>query len=206
MVVALWVTILFVLYQTWPFVPDAGIKVVLVLSAAAVLVFNTAAIVAMMKNYKLDKDFIYGLDIKHLDEIRNRRKREGETAWHATRRRIRARPGRSLTSPSSSSPSSCALWLPLKLGLAGAAKSIDKIDSPDLGGAQAERHDGRASGKSSATRPRPPTTSSRTGSTTSIDWPTLLVMAVVLVGYFVFLFRASDREYREVIDEKFDDK
>ena len=31
-------------------------------------------------------------------------------------------------------------------------------------------------------------------------------MAAVLIGYFVFLFRASDREYREVIDEKFDDK
>jgi hypothetical protein len=27
-----------------------------------------------------------------------------------------------------------------------------------------------------------------------------------LVGYFVFLFRASDKEYREVIDEKFNGK
>ena len=31
-------------------------------------------------------------------------------------------------------------------------------------------------------------------------------MAAVLIAYFVFLFRASDREYRDVINEKFDDK
>ncbi len=72
MVVVLWVTILFVLFETWPFVPDTGIKVVLVLSAAAVLIFNTAAILAMIKNYKVDKEFIYALDIKHYDENRNR--------------------------------------------------------------------------------------------------------------------------------------
>ena len=60
-----------------------------------------------------------------------------------------------------------ALWLPLKLGLAGAAKAIDKIDAADLGGAGPERHHGGRSGKSSATRQRPRTTSSRTGSTTS---------------------------------------
>ena len=40
----------------------------------------------------------------------------------------------------------------------------------------------------------------------NIDWPTLIIMVAVLIGYFVFLFRASDREYREVIAEKFDDK
>ena len=33
-----------------------------------------------------------------------------------------------------------------------------------------------------------------------------LGVGIVLVGYFVFLFRASDREYREVIAEKFDGK
>lgn len=72
LVVLLWLTILFVLYQTWPFIPHGGIKTVLVLAAAAVLVFNTAAILAMLKNYKADKDFIYGLDIKHYDATRNR--------------------------------------------------------------------------------------------------------------------------------------
>jgi hypothetical protein len=31
----------------------------------------------------------------------------------------------------------------------------------------------------------------------------LLVMAVVVVGYFVMVFRLSEKEYREVISEKF---
>ena len=31
-------------------------------------------------------------------------------------------------------------------------------------------------------------------------------MAAVLIGYFVFLFRASDKEYRDVIAEKFNEK
>ena len=72
MVVVLWVTILFVLFQTWPFIPDQGIRVVVVIAAAAVLIFNTAAILAMIRNYQVDKDFIYGLDIKHYDASRNR--------------------------------------------------------------------------------------------------------------------------------------
>lgn len=45
----------------------------LLLSAAVVLIFNTAAIVAMVRHYQSDKDFIYGLDIKHTDANRNRR-------------------------------------------------------------------------------------------------------------------------------------
>jgi len=34
--------------------------------------------------------------------------------------------------------------------------------------------------------------------------PRLLVMAVVVIGYFVLIVRLSDREYRDVIAEKFD--
>jgi len=37
----------------------------------------------------------------------------------------------------------------------------------------------------------------------TIDWLQLIIMTVVIAGYFSFLFRASDKEYREVIDEKF---
>jgi hypothetical protein len=98
-----------------------------------------------------------------------------------------------------------ALWLPLKLGLAGAAKSIDALDAKTW----------EALGQN-------PTMASiweKLGYTPEtahdviqnrfhyvIDWPTLVIMAAVLIGYFVFLFRASDREYRDVISEKFDDK
>jgi hypothetical protein len=97
-----------------------------------------------------------------------------------------------------------ALWLPLKLGLAGAAKSIDKIDNPTwdllqqtpaqvaqwekLGYDVAKAHDVIQNKFHYV-----------------VDWKTLIVMTIVLVGYFVFLFRASDKEYRQVIAEKFSD-
>lgn len=37
----------------------------------------------------------------------------------------------------------------------------------------------------------------------TIDPLALIVTAIVIIGYFVFLFRASDKEYREVLREKF---
>ena len=73
LVALLWIAILFVLFMSWPYIPDAGIKTVVVLAAAAVLIFNTASIAAMVKHYEEDKEFIYGLDIKHLDESRENR-------------------------------------------------------------------------------------------------------------------------------------
>lgn len=72
-VVALWAVILFVLFMSWPHIPDQGVRIVVVLAAAAVLIFNTASVMAMLRNYGEDKDFIYGLDIKHLDEMRKGR-------------------------------------------------------------------------------------------------------------------------------------
>ena len=37
----------------------------------------------------------------------------------------------------------------------------------------------------------------------SIDWSMLLLTALVVIGYFSFLVRASDKELREVINERF---
>mgnify|MGYP006319568207 FL=1 len=70
----LWIAILFVLFMTWPFIPDAGIKTAVVLAAAGVLIFNTASIATMVRHYEADKEFIYGLDIKHLYESRKNRR------------------------------------------------------------------------------------------------------------------------------------
>lgn len=68
-VAALWVVVLFVLVMSWPYIPDNGVRIVALVAAAAVLIFNTASIGAMVKHYQEDKEFIYGLDIKHLDEM-----------------------------------------------------------------------------------------------------------------------------------------
>lgn len=74
-VAALWLVIIYVFFQVWPLIPPqhSGLGVVLVIAALAVLIFNTASIAAMVKHYAEDKDFIYGLDIRHLDEMRARK-------------------------------------------------------------------------------------------------------------------------------------
>ena len=72
LIVLLWVTILFVLIMTWPIIPLPGIKFVVVLAAAALLLFIAGAIIAMIRHYREDKTFIYTLDIENLDRHRNK--------------------------------------------------------------------------------------------------------------------------------------
>ena len=69
-VVGLWVAMIFVAIATWNLAPDGGSRVLLLIGGAVILVFNTAAIMAMLKHYREDRDFIYGLDIRFLDEAR----------------------------------------------------------------------------------------------------------------------------------------
>ena len=73
LVALLWIAILFVLFMSWPYIPDNGVRIVALVAAAAVLIFNTASIGAMVKHYEEDKDFIYGLDIKHLDAAKQKK-------------------------------------------------------------------------------------------------------------------------------------
>jgi hypothetical protein len=69
-VIVLWVTILFTIISIWSNIENGGIRALLLISGALVLLFNTASIVAMLRHYTNDKHFIYGLDLKHLDEMR----------------------------------------------------------------------------------------------------------------------------------------
>jgi cytochrome oxidase assembly protein ShyY1 len=98
-----------------------------------------------------------------------------------------------------------ALWLPLELKLAGAAKEVDKIENPTW--------------ESLQQTPAQVTQWEKLGYDVnkahdviqnhfhySIDWLALGVMTLVVLGYFIFLFRASDKEYRQVIAEKFGDQ
>jgi hypothetical protein len=71
LVALLWVTILSVLFLSWPYIPDANVRMVVSVGAALVLIFNTASIAAMLSHYAADKEFIYGLDIKALDAMKN---------------------------------------------------------------------------------------------------------------------------------------
>jgi hypothetical protein len=38
----------------------------------------------------------------------------------------------------------------------------------------------------------------------TIDYVGIIITAVVILGYFVFMLRMSEKEYRQVIAEKFD--
>lgn len=69
-VISLWLAMIFVAWATWSLAPDASTRALLLIGGAVILVFNTAAIMAMLKHYREDRDFMYGLDIKFLDEAR----------------------------------------------------------------------------------------------------------------------------------------
>ena len=73
-VIALWVTVLFVLGSVWSLVTIPTLRTILLISGGLVLIFNTASIWAMLRHYADDRDFIYGLDLKHLDEMRRQKR------------------------------------------------------------------------------------------------------------------------------------
>jgi hypothetical protein len=69
-VIGLWLAMMFVAAATWALAPSGQARTLLMIGGAIVLLFNTAAIVAMLRHYREDRDFMYGLDIKFLDEAR----------------------------------------------------------------------------------------------------------------------------------------
>lgn len=72
-IIGLWLSMIFVAWATWDLAPDSLARALLLIAGSIVLVFNTAAIMKMLSHYRTDRDFIYGLDIKFLDEARGRR-------------------------------------------------------------------------------------------------------------------------------------
>jgi hypothetical protein len=67
LVLALWLTIFFVMLQIRGFIPDSSIEIICWIGAGLLLLFNTASIVAMIRHYAADKAHIYAVDIRHLD-------------------------------------------------------------------------------------------------------------------------------------------
>ncbi len=99
-----------------------------------------------------------------------------------------------------------ALWLPLQAGWAGVSRAIVKIENPTweaLGQTPVQVEQWVKLGYADAAAAHDII---QNKFDYTIDWLQLVIMAAVLIGYFVFLFRASDKEYREVIDEKFNGK
>lgn len=73
LVALLWIVVAFVVIMSWPYIPDTSVRIAVLVGAAAVLVFNTASITAMISHYAEDKHFIYALDIQHLDAAKQRK-------------------------------------------------------------------------------------------------------------------------------------
>lgn len=63
----LWATYTFVFWKILPLLTDSGVLYSLAVGAGLVLLFNSAAIYAMIAHYIEDKQNIYGLDLHYLD-------------------------------------------------------------------------------------------------------------------------------------------
>jgi hypothetical protein len=99
-----------------------------------------------------------------------------------------------------------ALYLPLYLGLAGSDKVPHPVENPTwetLNQNPAEQQQWAALG---ITDPAQANEIVTARFDYSFSWTALIVMAVFVIGYFVLVVRLSDKEYREVIDERFGPK
>ncbi|MDX8521939.1 hypothetical protein [Mesorhizobium dulcispinae] len=99
-----------------------------------------------------------------------------------------------------------ALYLPLYLGFAGAAKTPSPIANPTweaLGQNPIETKQWAAIG---ITDPAVANDIINARFDYSFSWLPLIVMAVLVIGYFVLVVRLSGKEYREVIEERFGSK
>ncbi len=77
-VLLLWAAVAFVLISILNIVDDPNIRLAMYVGSGLLVLFNTASVLAMTTHYADDKDFIYGLDIKHLDANRAAERTEAE--------------------------------------------------------------------------------------------------------------------------------
>ncbi len=96
-----------------------------------------------------------------------------------------------------------ALYLPLWMGMAGAGKTVaTPVENPTwetLGQNATQAAQYEALGYT----PESAHDIILARFDYSFSWSSLIVMVVVIVGYFAILLRLSETEYREVISEKF---
>jgi len=77
-VVWLWATYAFVFFMTISQTEHAsgGVRIALIVGGLLVCIYNTGSISAMVRHYSHDKDFIYTVDLRHLDAYRASRRPE----------------------------------------------------------------------------------------------------------------------------------
>jgi hypothetical protein len=96
-----------------------------------------------------------------------------------------------------------ALFVPLKLGMSGAAKVVTTpVENPTwetLGQTAAQAAQYEALGYTPASAHD----IILARFDYSFSWGSLILMAVIIIGYFALMLRLSGQEYRDVINEKF---
>ncbi len=96
-----------------------------------------------------------------------------------------------------------ALFVPLRLGLSGAAKVVaTPVENPTwetLGQTPAQAAQYQALGYT----PDSAHDIILARFDYSFEWSSLIMMAVLIIGYFVVMLRLSAQEYKDVINEKF---
>lgn len=71
--VTVWLLYTFVFYMIMPHIKDETVLAVLLVSGGLVMLFNAAAIYAMIKHYSEDRTHIYGLDLHYQDIMKQRK-------------------------------------------------------------------------------------------------------------------------------------
>lgn len=96
-----------------------------------------------------------------------------------------------------------ALFVPLRMGLSGAAKVVaTPVENPTwetLGQTAVQAAQYEALGYTPATAHD----IILARFDYSFEWSSLILMAVLIIGYFVIMVRLSGQEYKDVINEKF---
>jgi uncharacterized membrane protein len=79
-VVAMLIVLPYVYFAVLDYMPGNGTKIVLAASCVVLLVYNVASMLALVRNYQRDKDFIYRRDVAHLTELSTARRAAKERA------------------------------------------------------------------------------------------------------------------------------
>ena len=201
-VAALWATYGFVFWKVLPLVSTPEVIYALAVSAGIVLLFNTASIVAMISHYSGDKEHIYGLDIHYLDAIAVRL-REGHMAKAPYQPPEQSKVGQIINSLFLLVLVVASL---LRAGLLRPRRrrqDDDRIPRQDLGGHGTERDHAGAVGEARL-HAGDGARHDRLAVRLRFQHAGLIVTALVVIVYFVFVFRLSAKEYKDVITERFD--
>lgn len=67
-IIGLWLAVGLVYFSVRHLVDDPGITIALMIAAILIVGYNTASLIAMITHYGHDKEWIYSIDIRHLDE------------------------------------------------------------------------------------------------------------------------------------------